>query len=656
MSGDNQNHDSDDFLDDFVFEEGDGAEKGTGSQPTASDDAAAEFSAPPSQPEPPPGAAAAAADDDDADADANANANDVLFTDHTQGVEASEEFDSGATFDEAAESTWDGEELELDSFGEAGVPVEGEDVGEDLDFELVIDEAVAESEAEDFFGEDSPLLSEDEFGLDSELELEIVGDASVEPVDLDEADTFVIDDGEMWTQDVEEEPTLELDPAAAALLQPTPLQDGFEEVELGKPVDDDEDSASVEFLGNLSGAAAGGELAEEGWEPLPGTNMDQLAEVDDIDHLDGETDAAAADSGGWARRALVGAAVDEGHDIYAEAEDEPEVVGAVAPRGRMFSMIAALAATLLVVGGAMLAVWRPEWFGLRVEPQQVEIVQLQRPQVRVPVGAPPMPIAAAPRVETPEQPKVVVNEPPVVTPVPVQVPVEGDPEAPVATGPVANGEGPAVVPVPEPQAGNGEMKWPVTTTQGAGETAVAAAAPELLRVGNDLLVGDAQGMPNRGAADGVVPGTRAFAQLYNGNYFIGRVKAVDSEFLTLRMNDGEISLPRQSIVKVTELGTADYDTLKKATSGFIRLTNNNRLVGGILHSIADDHVVLETRSNRVMLPRSVIGEIVTGDDNAVRLGTTAEEDAWLRKLSERQLQGSDPRATQAAPTGSGRGQ
>mgnify|MGYP000075343360 CR=1 FL=1 len=36
--------------------------------------------------------------------------------------------------------------------------------------------------------------------------------------------------------------------------------------------------------------------------------------------------------------------------------------------------------------------------------------------------------------------------------------------------------------------------------------------------------------------------------------------------------------------------------------------------------IADDHVVLEFRSNRVMLPKSAIGEVVEGDnDAAVRL-------------------------------------
>ena len=45
------------------------------------------------------------------------------------------------------------------------------------------------------------------------------------------------------------------------------------------------------------------------------------------------------------------------------------------------------------------------------------------------------------------------------------------------------------------------------------------------------------------------------------------------------------------------------------------------------------------RKNRVMLPKSAIGEIVSGkeEDSKVRLGTTTEEENWVRSLAERQL-------------------
>jgi hypothetical protein len=149
----------------------------------------------------------------------------------------------------------------------------------------------------------------------------------------------------------------------------------------------------------------------------------------------------------------------------------------------------------------------------------------------------------------------------------------------------------------------------------------------------------ASGIAEAKAMDGVMPGSRAFAQLHNGNYFIGKVKQIAAETITLRVETGEVTLATAEIAQLTRLGTTDYDELQKATKGFVRLTNNNRLVGGILSRIADDHIVLEFRSNRVMLPRSAIGEIVSGTSSVskVRLGTTTEEDSWIRALAEREL-------------------
>jgi hypothetical protein len=140
------------------------------------------------------------------------------------------------------------------------------------------------------------------------------------------------------------------------------------------------------------------------------------------------------------------------------------------------------------------------------------------------------------------------------------------------------------------------------------------------------------------AVEGMLPGTRAFAQLHNGNYFIGSIKDTEAGTVTLRLDKGEVTLEAAEIMRITPLGSADYEALQRATAGFVRLTNNNRLVGGILSQIADDHIVLEFRSNRVMLPKSVIDEVVQGDgEGGVRLGTTREEDDWIRQLSERQL-------------------
>ncbi|MFK7742575.1 MAG: hypothetical protein AB8H80_19850 [Planctomycetota bacterium] len=184
--------------------------------------------------------------------------------------------------------------------------------------------------------------------------------------------------------------------------------------------------------------------------------------------------------------------------------------------------------------------------------------------------------------------------------------------------------------------------WPLAAvTKSEIDPAPAAQEPKpLARFGDGLLVGEQGAIDGQvQAMDGVAAGSRAFAQLHNGNYFIGQVKSVAGRTITLRVKEGEVTLHSDDIAQLTQLGSSDYDELQRVTKGFVRLTNNNRLVGGILSKIADDHVVLEFRRNRVMLPKSLVGEIVSGeqDNNKVRLGTTVEEDDWVRDLAEREL-------------------
>jgi hypothetical protein len=181
-----------------------------------------------------------------------------------------------------------------------------------------------------------------------------------------------------------------------------------------------------------------------------------------------------------------------------------------------------------------------------------------------------------------------------------------------------------------------ETSWPLAQPQ--RPDGPQPNGKPLVRVGDDLMLGDLAEMTRPKIVDGVLPGSRAFAQLRNGNYFIGSIKTAGTETVTLSLEKGEVTIAMHELTRLTELGSADYEELQRATSGFIRLTNNNRLVGGILSRIADDHVVLEFRSNRVMLPKSLVGQVVQGEgDAAVRLNVTSEENDWVKKLAERQL-------------------
>lgn len=411
--------------------------------------------------------------------------------------------------------------------------------------------------------------------------------------------------------------------------------------------------------------------------------------------LDGETtwsdgdetqgDEAFADAAAEAAPGdFLGLAADEAQQFAADAADEAAadateayeavadeamapVLAGPAPAGARWGIVfASAAATLALVAGAAVVVLRPQWVGIPgQQAQAVAIAKVERPHVEVdllppavvavdasPV-APPAPVAA--QAVTPPAPVAVVTPEPTppaaepasapLTPIPmVAEPLEAT--KPEPTPVVAQATPPAAVPAPTPDATpaavapSPSVAWPVAR---GGDAARASGARKpigtLVRVGDDTMLGEADAdVGERRVVDGVIPGVKAFAQLRNGNFFIGSVKSVDAAQVTLRTPEGEVTLGKAELTRLTGLGSADYEALQKATDGFVRLTNSNKLVGGILSQIADDHVVLEFRSNRVILPRSAVGEVVAGPQGeGVRLGTTSEENDWVRKLAEREV-------------------
>lgn len=753
MTGDSHSNDDSDFLeDDFIVEDIVGK----------NDDLEDLFEAPASlQPD-----SKAKAEDAAAGDPANPDEDDVLFSDHTEGVLPTEEF-AKQTFAEDGSTEWDGAELDLES---VGVPILDE-AGE----EAAADPEIAEAEQSFVEELDSLLHDGDDFAIESEDELELVEtDADDGISEFEQSGPFVLDDGEgLWSEDlddaqnddeivlvdddqqpaeVQEFEVEDLPPVAEVDEVDEPkmttmsagdqlVADSFAENETVVSMDDSgDDEDEFEDVDNLQLLdAAAGDAGGAGWEPLPARSMDALSDVDEVQRTDeeydtegyeedddeaGYDDEACYDDETYEGEEYEGATVDgdledvEGHDIYGENEDSDRAVvlgGPGSQRGRTRTLLLSLAASILFVGGAATIVVRPEWFGLSVEPEQVAKIHLSRPKVEVAVVEPRLvPLAntvpgsiGAENVSKPEgggnAGGVDTNNPaggnpdtPAANPNPFDPGAANPGATPVTVPPkqpsevMANGGSqpelptvpsqPEVVPTPaQPIAGaptpskttgtqttdtqtdgvtdtgTGENSWPVAS----GKPVVAPKDDKaaLVPFGDGLLVGGASGMSAARAIDGVMPGSRAFAQLHNGNYFIGKVKQVAEETITLRLDTGEVTLAKAEITQLTRLGSTDYDELQKATKGFVRLTNNNRLIGGILSKIADDHIVLEFRSNRVMLPKSAIGEIVSGkaEDGKVRLGTTNEEDNWVRTLAERQLgsgQGATSKKKPKAPASS----
>lgn len=652
MSGESQRSDDPDFFDDdFVIEDL------TGKQ----EDLEQLFSAP----SPPVRPAA----------DAPPDAEDLLFTDHTEGLQPSERFSSNKSFAEDAPSQWTDDGLDLESVGVPSVESELEAEGEveaglaadarDGDTDPVLRKAEA-----DFTDELGSLLrSEEEFGLDSDQELEVVGGTPGDGVsEFEQSGPFVLDDGEgAWQLDAAAASSeAETEPAAEPMVETSAEAAGDEALE-------------PELV------AVDAEPVAEGWEPLPATDVNEFPEVDGIECNDGQ-------SADVAEPELVGAAAAiEGHDIYSE-QPALELVGARRGGGRQRTAWLSLAASLALIGGAAAGVLRPEWFGLAIEPQRVEQVLVARPAVKVTVpppaaiGAPQVaataPIEPSPSTSATTDPKTA----PVPDPLAVQPPTVIGPEqpAPSPTTAITDPSQPATVPIGPVPIGPGQVdpvatvqsqpgstvadkevppagiadpvatvpplvevpasvgpasSWPAAQRQPTGAAPTPKHASPLVRFGENLMVGDIgpAGKPAN-VVEGVLPGSRAFAQLSNGNYFIGSVKFADANRVTLRVDDGEVTLATAELTRFTALGSSDYDELQAATSGFVRLTNNNRLVGGILSRIADDYIVLQFRSNRVMLPRSAVGEVVRGEDDAgIRLDVTRAENDWVRLMVEREL-------------------
>lgn len=257
-----------------------------------------------------------------------------------------------------------------------------------------------------------------------------------------------------------------------------------------------------------------------------------------------------------------------------------------------------------------------------MDPQPIDRVQVARPDT-------------APRVPKPAQPKPDREQPePEVTPAPLP---ELPAEPMVETTP--DHSEPATTPDVQPPV----VPLPIPTEPTPNEPAAQIAAPDLPRyqpVGDTMWIGQFDGRAEVGEQwANVRPGSKAFAQLANGNFFIGSVKGVAKDALVLSVKQGEVSLARNEVTKLTALDSADYFDLQRATTGFLKLSNKNRLVGAILESVVDDQYILQMRSDRIVVPRSAVEEVVQqpGSDN-LRFGSLGDEEEWLRQVATRQLQ------------------
>ncbi|MBK8100176.1 MAG: hypothetical protein IPK26_23995 [Planctomycetes bacterium] len=739
MSGDTARNDDQELSDDFILEDAPAVEP----EPTPLTPPTPAAAVSP--PDVPPGDLAQLFDDEvGATASAGssaatppaAGADDLLFVDHTEGLKPTLEFEGRRQFAEASGMQWKGNRMTPD---EIGIPIEN---GAETD---------ASAAEASFTSQIDSLLAEDEFGVDGDQELQLVDNDA----DLDAAgapgrgETFILDEGNgQWSEPGQAAPAAAADATPDDTVEFAPESAEFSTTPAAEAVEftgeiDEASVAQVESFGvgsetepearaDEDPAAAETVEGDDAWEPLPNAAEQFEAEVAGPVAQEGAPGESDADRANGAEPVLVGAGVAAGEAvdaaIYVDDQAMRVVGGQVARRRPWLRAFTSLAAAVLVLSSGAAVVLRPEWFGLRFQPDLVERVDIARPDVDVKVpppamprpatnsGSPGVPVGTDPNGNVgPTEPTVVgplpsdpkptdppTNTTPANTGDPTPVPpgpeeLPADPNAANPTqGETANPQpGPTTpVPPPEPPAGTGEN--PAVST-GTGETSlppettpvvsvpapvtppvpqqgepappgdgppstpnVAVTSPvngpesipapkrePLLSAGPDLLIGEPVAVegPAAHAPPGVVPGGKAFAQLHNGNFFVGAIKAVGKDAITMRLDGGEVTLAMADVSRVAPLDSTEFQALQESTSGFLRLSNRNRLVGTILKDMADDHYVLQMKSNRLMVPKDQIESVQGGATGGVTVGATKDDEAWLRELAARMLHES---------TGSGR--
>lgn len=589
--------------------------------------------------------------------------NEVLFG-AAGGGPGTHEFGELREFSEDAMASWEGHTMQPQ---EIGIPVQPDEFDP---LTAPVDDLIQDSGDLQLVDEESQLAAN---GPEDEL--------FAEPVDADVTPAFA---GDSQASSVLDSTVLVDGHFPGAVQQ----GEGWESIELG--------GSDTEAQEEPAWAAEAAHAAHEGvehatqdgmdWQadPAAGTQWDSAAVAEDaVDAGAGAAEALPVDAEPYEQE-LVGVA-----DAGAVPVEQP--VAPVLPmRRRWGGMVAAAAAVLLFGTGAAVAV-EPKLFGLEslvgpglfapaqddnlivtaprpvVRPTRNPSGSQPRPSVAQPVGANPVaaaPVANEPTRQPVAEPRPVAPDPVAVVP-PVVAPKEPeptrtDPVAPVPPEPVAVVE--PVRPV-EPV--------PVAEVPTVAQQPVAAAAQPVqpyqdevvqrtIRVNDSLQVGGFV-QPEAGTPAGVAdltPGTSALAHLHNGNYFIGTVKTVDASMVTLKLDKGEVTIASGDIRKVSKLGSAEFLELQRSVSGFVRLSNNNRLVGAILSNVADDNIVLEMKSDRIILPRSAIDEIVrTPERGEVRFELGDSEEKWLQDLAERQLRAIEKeRSDRASQPKGGQGQ
>ena len=187
--------------------------------------------------------------------------------------------------------------------------------------------------------------------------------------------------------------------------------------------------------------------------------------------------------------------------------------------------------------------------------------------------------------------------------------------------------------LPVEGAGSGLQERPVATSIASVELGVLPAG-EGLQIGPGTVLDEVVESHPRFAR--IFPGSRVLAELNNGNLFLGTVKALGAESLSIRLDHGEISLAFRRLKKLEKVMVSSLDELPQSPEGFVKLLNQHRLAGRLLRVDPDQVVVMDEDENRVVVPRAEIDEIGSGEAQMTQVADDSG-DMWIQEQAEKRL-------------------
>ena len=136
----------------------------------------------------------------------------------------------------------------------------------------------------------------------------------------------------------------------------------------------------------------------------------------------------------------------------------------------------------------------------------------------------------------------------------------------------------------------------------------------------------------------------------NDEVFVGVVRRMDADLVTLDLEPGEVSLALAGLSRIEPLATAGSDELTEAERGFVRLKNSTRFYGRILRDPESGSLIVQEDRQRIVLPKDQVSSFGSSGSSSTQV-VLEGDDEWLNQRVREKLKqfGSGTKAATGTP-------